>query len=85
MRHIVRMLKNSSSLIHFFSTTTTSRDHAESPPPNEASEMWLKVNANSVSEGRDFAASLMMQLGIVREVVLVVLRGVQWIRCVVVV
>ena len=39
IRHMVMADRNSASPIHFFSTTITSRDHADSPPPNEASAM----------------------------------------------
>ena len=82
IRHIVMALRNSSSLIHFFSTTSTSRDHADSPPPNDASAMWLNVNASSkqgdaAARGCRAAAmpSLMHQFVVVREVVLVVVGG----------
>jgi len=39
IRHMVIALRNCSSPIHFRRSTTTSRDQADSPPPNEASAM----------------------------------------------
>src|SRR5271157_2328508 len=86
IRHIVMALRNSSSPIQFFSTTSTSRDQAESPPPNEASAMWLNVHASSNSEtfSRRDSISLMPEVFVVRKVVLVVLAGIDWIRRVIV-
>src|SRR4051812_14034692 len=78
--------RNSSSPIHFFSTTMISRDHADRPPPNDASAMWLNVHASSSRE--TFSAepvSLMDEFGVVREVVLVVGARVERIRRLVVV
>src|SRR6476619_6753070 len=79
--------RNSASPIHSFSTTSTSRDHADSPPPNEASAMWLNVHASSNSDTLSGPAStsLMHEVVVVREVVLVVLRRIERIRRLVVV
>src|SRR5947209_6786499 len=85
--------RNSSSPIHFFSTTMISRDHADKPPPKDASAMWLNVQASSSREtclefgASDLVAgpSLMAQFVVVREVVLVVRGRVERIRCVVLV
>src|SRR5690349_291751 len=93
MRHIVSALRNSDSPSHFFCTTSTSRDQADRPPPNDASAMWLNVHASSGSDTRGMAGdgsggspgSLMNQFGIVREVVLDVLGGAQRVRGLVVV
>src|SRR3979490_1444313 len=79
MRHIVMAERNSSSPIHCFSTTSTSRDHADSPPPNEASAMWLNVHARSSSEtfSTGGSLSLLHEVFVVREVVLVVLGQIK--------
>src|SRR6185436_5612754 len=71
------------------------RDQADSPPPNEASAMWLKVQASStretfsscgpISRSSGGSASLMHQVGVVREVRLVVLGRLEGVRGVVVV
>src|ERR1700682_4188354 len=79
--------RNSASPIHCFSSTSTSRDHADSPPPNEASAMWLNVHARSTSETFSSGAStsLMHEVFVVREIVLVVLGRIERIRRLVVV
>src|SRR3977135_878432 len=71
--------RNSASPIHCFSSTSTSRDHADSPPPNDASAMWLNVHARSSSETFSTGGpiSLMHEIFVVREVVLVVLGRIK--------
>src|ERR1700738_162868 len=92
IRHIVMAERNSASPIQCFSTTSTSRDHADSPPPNEASAMWLNVHARSTSEtfssggsSSGGSISLMHEVFVVREVVLVVLGRIKRIGRVVLV
>jgi hypothetical protein len=71
---MVLVLRNSSSPIHCFSTTITSRDQADRPPPNEANAIWLKVQTSCHNEG--FTPSLraiptrsfMHEIGVVREI-----------------
>src|SRR6202040_871807 len=79
--------RNSASPIHCFSSTSTSRDHADSPPPNEASAMWLNVHARSSSQtfSTGGSISLMHEVFVVREVVLVVLGRIERVRRLVVV
>src|ERR1700704_6675895 len=93
IRHMVMADRNSSSPIHFFSTTIISRDHADNPPPNDANAMWLNVHASSSREtssecwSSDFraGASLMHEFGVVREVVLVMLGRIERVGWVVLV
>src|SRR5882757_7736992 len=76
IRHMVMADRNSSSPIHFFSTTIISRDHADNPPPNDAS---ATSETSSEFWSSDFraGASLMHEFGVVREVVLVVLGRIE--------
>src|SRR6185312_16325145 len=79
IRHMVMADRNSSSPTHFLSTTSTWRDHADNPPPNDASAMWLNVHANSNSDtfSRGGSSSLMQQVVVVREIALDVLGRVE--------
>ena len=83
---MVEALRNSSSPIHFFSTTMTSRDQAESPPPNEANAIWLNVQTKSHNDGftprlcSRLARSFMHEIRVVREIRVVMRSGIERIR-----
>jgi hypothetical protein len=86
---MVEALRNSSSPIHCFSTTMTSRDQAERPPPNEANAIWLNVQTRSHNDGFTprlcprLTRSFMHKIRVVREIRLVMRGGIEWIRSIV--
>src|ERR1700747_2063632 len=83
---MVEALRNSSSPIHCFSTTMTSRDQAERPPPNEANAIWLNVQTKSHNDGftprlpARLTCSFMHEIRVVREIRLVMRSGIERIR-----
>src|SRR5262249_46645552 len=60
-------------------STRTRCAHAESPPPKLASAMTRKASASAAGVGRG-SASLMGEVGIVRQLAHVVGVGREWIR-----